>query len=141
MAEELNKEALPQKNSLWIGANIGACILIANLFIRVAAGLLLYKILVGNNFLNLIFGIIFAVIAVWLGSMFGVKYILKYSKIDKVNINNYSLFAAATPFAFFLLWLIFDLSSGAGLNTDSLLGTLISVVFAFFFVRYFLRRS
>ena len=43
MAEELNKEALPQKNSLWIGANIGACILIANLFIRVAAGLLLLQ--------------------------------------------------------------------------------------------------
>jgi len=146
MLEQKQGYSLPEKSTLWIGANIGAGILVITVIIRFIGGIIFAGFVAENKILNVALGIILLLIGIWLGTMFGIRYVVKRSQINLEKINNISIVAATIPFIFFLLWMIIDLYIAfAGkekfvLDINWLIGTILSAIVAFFFVRHSLRK-
>lgn len=136
-----------EKSVLWIGANIAAGILIITLIIRFIGSGIFWRFIAGNTVMEIGLGIVLLLVGVWLGSMFGVKYVARRSRINLEKIKKISITAVVIPFVFFLLFIILDIWIASTeleefkFPLDSLIATLIAAVAIFFFVRRYLRKS
>lgn len=136
-------KARSSKGALWSGLNIGAGILIVAFLVRFVGNMIFGKFVSGNFFLGLILGIVFLLVGVWLGSIFGVNYVSKRSRINPTEITKISTIAALLPVVFLLFWTFLDVFTAEEFvfPTETLVATIIGAVAAFFLVKRSLKGS
>lgn len=134
---------LSTKSSWWSGLNIGAGILIVSFLVRFVGNIILGGLAEENFFMGLILSIVFLLLGVWLGSMFGVNYVTKRSRINSQEITKISMIASLLPVVSFLFWLFLDMFTVEEFvfPKDILLATIIGAVAAFFLVKKSLKSS
>jgi len=145
--EQTKTGFLPQKSAFWIGVNIGAGVLIISLIIRFIGEIIFSGFVAGNLVGEIILAIILLLVGAWLGSLFGVHYATKRSRINREKIKKISIITAVLPLIFFVFWRILDLYVALGRGeafifpVDSLITTVVVTTAIFFFVRRFLQKS
>ena len=144
--EQTKTGSLPQKSAFWIGVNIGAGVLIISLIIRFIGGIIFSGFVAGNFVGEIILAVILLLVGAWLGSLFGVRYVTKRSRINLEKIKKISIIAAVLPLIFFVFWRILDLYVAFGRGetfvfpVDLLITTIVVAIAIFFFVRRSLQK-
>lgn len=141
--EQTKTGFIPEKGVFWIGANIGASIVIITLIVD-SIGLIIFRgFIVGT-----ILGLILTLVGVWLGSIFGIKYVVKRSRINPDKIKNISLVAFIIPAAYFLIQAILgpyvEIAMGKEerfiFPTGPLIILIVVLIIFSFFIRHSLRK-
>jgi len=138
---------LPIKSTLWISGNIAAGIIFVTFLTRIIGGFIFSSLVAGNIILQIIFSVLFLLVGIYLGTNFGVGYVVRRTQIDPQKIDKIGTTTAMFPFAFFLLFLILDIfvafSSGEEFKfpLDSLIALLLSIPIVIFLVRRFLKQK
>jgi len=141
--EQVKKEALPKKSAAWIGANIGAGVLIVNFLVNLAGGVILSLLMIKSFIVSLVVSLA----GIWLGTLFGVKYVVRRAEIIMEQVQKISLIAAAVPLVFFLFGVglnFFTASSGVeeyAFSISELVSAAIVTVIVFFLARYYLQKA
>jgi len=141
--EQVKKEALPKKSAAWIGANIGAGVLIVNFLVNLVGGIVLSLLMIKSFIVSLVVSLA----GIWLGTLFGVKYVVRRAEIIMEQVQKISLIAAAVPLVFFLFGVglnFFTASSGVeeyAFSISELVSAAIVTVIVFFLARYYLQKA
>lgn len=142
--EQVKTTSLPEKSTLWVGFNIGAGILIISFLVKFSGSIIFGGFVSESFFGELILSKTLLLVGIWLGSIFGVNYVKKRSRIDLRKVNNISMSAALLLIIFHLLWIfvnIYTLGEKFVFPTETLITTVVGAAVAFFFVRNFLKKS
>jgi hypothetical protein len=137
---------LPQKSATWVGANIGAAVLIINILIRVFDNYVIAPLFTDQT-THTVVSLVLTLVGVWLGVKFGVSYAAKRTSIDLSKISTISLVAAVIPLVFALFWVVlgmFIAQSAAVTPKFPFLGLIVPIIVGiviYFLTQYSLRKS